>query len=80
VHQIDMLQSANQEILGKIPAPPPKRPAAPTPQDHDQKTAGTNTAPPINIIEILRDAGPSDWPKHNELDRCYQHDRLFDYD
>ena len=29
VHQIDMLQSANQEILEKIPSPPPKRPAAP---------------------------------------------------
>jgi hypothetical protein len=29
VHQIDMLQSANQEILAKIPAPPPRPPAAP---------------------------------------------------
>ncbi|MGC2077148.1 MAG: hypothetical protein WA728_14160 [Xanthobacteraceae bacterium] len=28
VHQIDMLQSANQEILEKIPAPPPQPPAA----------------------------------------------------
>jgi hypothetical protein len=28
VHQIDMLQSANQEILEKIPALPPKRPPA----------------------------------------------------
>jgi hypothetical protein len=30
VHQIDRLQSANQQILEKIPAPPTKRPAAPT--------------------------------------------------
>lgn len=29
VHQIDMLQSANQEILAKIPASPPQPPAAP---------------------------------------------------
>jgi hypothetical protein len=28
VHQIDMLQSANQEILEKIPAPPPQPPTA----------------------------------------------------
>ena len=28
VHQIDMLQSANQEILEKIPTPPPTPPAA----------------------------------------------------
>ena len=28
VHQIDILQSANQEILEKIPAPPPQTPAA----------------------------------------------------
>jgi hypothetical protein len=28
VHQIDMLQSANQEILDKIPAPPPQPPTA----------------------------------------------------
>jgi hypothetical protein len=29
VHQIDMLQSANQEILAKIPASPPQPPATP---------------------------------------------------
>jgi hypothetical protein len=28
VHQIDMLQSANEEILDKIPAPPPQPPTA----------------------------------------------------
>jgi hypothetical protein len=39
VHQIDVLQSANQEILEKIPAPPPKRPRRPHAQAHEQNAA-----------------------------------------
>jgi hypothetical protein len=45
VHQIDMLQSANQEILEKIPAPPPPPPSAtarkPTPVHPARKLAPT---------------------------------------
>jgi hypothetical protein len=41
MHQIDMLQSANQEILEKIPAAPTKFPTAPTrkPSTHDDGAA-----------------------------------------
>jgi hypothetical protein len=41
VHQIDMLQSANQEILAKIPTPPPQPPAAPTHKHPPRKLAPT---------------------------------------
>jgi hypothetical protein len=45
VHHIDMLQSANQEILAKIPAPPPQPSAAaahkPTPVHPQRKLAPT---------------------------------------
>jgi hypothetical protein len=41
VHQIDMLQSANQEILEKIPTPPPQPPAAPPHKHPARKLAPT---------------------------------------
>jgi hypothetical protein len=44
VHQIDMLRSANLEILEKIPAPPFKRPTAPTPKP-TIRTAPSSRAP-----------------------------------
>jgi len=44
MHQIDMLQSANLEILEKIPAPPFKRPTAPT-RKTTIRTAPSSRAP-----------------------------------
>ena len=56
VHQIDMLQTANKEILAKItPAPPPPR-AIPTPARKPTPTGAPSSpapvAPPISLAPI----------------------------
>jgi hypothetical protein len=46
VHQIDLLRSANQEILEKFPASPPKRPAAPTRKPSTSSPQSSRAPPP----------------------------------